>query len=70
VEKRKLLNLMRYWLLGTFLIVFTATTVYSGLFTNKDWVSALKLSYPVWGFTAILCVAWYLLYKLYIRTKP
>jgi len=70
VEKRKLLNLMRIWVLGTFLIVFAATTAYSGLFTNQDWFAALKVCYPVWAFTAILCVAWYYLYKLYLTTKP
>ena len=33
-EKTKVLNLMRFWLFGTFVIVFAAITIYIGMFTN------------------------------------
>ena len=31
----KLLNLMRFWLFGTFVIVWAAITTYIGLFTKR-----------------------------------
>ena len=36
-EKTRLLNLMRIWLFGTFIIVWSAITLYIGLFTDNDW---------------------------------
>jgi hypothetical protein len=69
MEKVKLLNLMRFWLFGTFIIVFAATTIYTGLYTNRNWVEALRVSLPVWGITAVLCVIWYYVYKWYIGRK-
>ena len=67
MEKQKLLNLMRFWLFGTFVIVFAATVVYTGLFLN--WRVAILTSLPVWGITAVLCVAWYYAYKWYLDRK-
>jgi hypothetical protein len=67
MEDKKLLNLMRFWLFGTFLIVFVASTVYLGLFINV-W-EALKNSFSIWGITAVLCVAWYFIYKWYLSKK-
>lgn len=67
MEKQKLLNLMRFWLFGTFVIVFAATVVYTGLFLN--WSVALLTSLPVWGITAVLCVVWYFAYKWYLDRK-
>jgi hypothetical protein len=69
MDKGKLLALMRFWLIGTFLIVFVATTTYVGLFTARDWMLALRLGWPVWGITGLLCIAWYYIYKGYIRRK-
>ncbi len=69
MDKNKLLNLMRFWLFGTFVIVFAATTVYVGLFTDRNWVNAIQTSLPVWVITAVLCVAWYYIYKWYIGRK-
>ncbi|HQN44047.1 MAG TPA: hypothetical protein PLA25_07925 [Anaerolineaceae bacterium] len=67
MEDKKLLNLMRFWLFGTFLIVFVASTVYLGLFVNV-W-EALKSSFPIWGITAVLCVALYFVYKWILGRK-
>ncbi len=69
MEKNKLLSLMRYWLIGTFLVVLAATTTYVGLFSERNWLKALEISFPIWGITALLCVAWYLIYQRYIERK-
>lgn len=69
MDKGKLLNLMRFWLFGTFIIVFVATFMYTGLFVNRDWMLALKTSLPVWGITAVLCLVWYYVYKAYLAKK-
>jgi hypothetical protein len=69
MEKEKLLNLMRFWLFGTFIIVFAATFMYVGMFTNRDWVLAITTSLPIWGVTGILCVVWYYVYKWYTNRK-
>jgi hypothetical protein len=64
-ENTKLLNLMRFWLFGTFVIVFAAITAYIGIFT-EDWGLALERGTFIWGLTAILCVAAYYGYKYYL----
>ncbi len=69
MDKQKLLNLMRFWLFGTFIIVFVATTIYVGMYTNRDWMLALRSSFPIWGITAVLCVIWYFIYKWYLSRK-
>jgi len=69
MDRSKLLGLMRYWLFGTFVIVFTATTLYIGLFSRPDWTAALNAGLPIWGITALLCIAWYYVYKWYIGRK-
>jgi hypothetical protein len=67
VDKTKLLNLMRFWLFGTFIIVFAAITVYIGLFVG--WQSALTRGLPIWGVTAVLCVVWYFAYAWWLGRK-
>jgi hypothetical protein len=69
MNRDKLLNLMRYWLVGTFAVVFAATTAYVGFIGGRDWVRALQTSFPIWGITALLCIAWYYIYKWYIGRK-
>ena len=68
-EKEKLLNLMRFWLFGTFVIVFAAITMYIGLFTNRDAWMALRAGFPIWGLVGLLCVVWYYAYKWYLGRK-
>lgn len=65
-DKTKRLNLMRFWLFGTWAIVFAAVTAYIGLFTNKDPFTALRAGFPIWGITAVLCVIWYFGYKWWL----
>ena len=67
-QKAKRIKLMRYWLFGTFVIVFAAITTYIGLFTNRNAFLALQIGLPVWGVTGILCVVIFYGYKfLYVR---
>jgi hypothetical protein len=67
-ENEKMLKLMRFWLFGTFLIVFVAALVYVG--------GALGLGLMILGqfrfwlvflVAAILCVAAYYVYKGYLE---
>jgi len=68
-EKEKLLKLMRFWLFGTFLIVFAAITLYIGMFTSRDWMLALRQGFPIWAITAVLCVGAYYGYKAWTTRK-
>jgi hypothetical protein len=69
-EKTKLLNLMRYWLFGTFVIVFAAITTYITLYVGRDNLgAALQAGLPIWGITAVLCVVAYFGYKYYLERK-
>ena len=67
LDNTKLLGLMRYWLFGTFIIVFVAITVYIGLFVG--WANALLSGLPIWGITGILCLVAYFGYKWYLGRK-
>ncbi|NIS80873.1 MAG: hypothetical protein GTO14_11835 [Anaerolineales bacterium] len=65
-EKSKKLSVMRFWLFGTFVIVWAAITIYIGLFTSRDWVAALRAGFPIWGITGILCLVWYFGYRWWL----
>jgi uncharacterized RDD family membrane protein YckC len=65
-DKKKALNLMRFWLFGTFVIVFAAITMYIGMFTNQDWMMALRAGFPIWGIVGVLSIVWYFGYKFWI----
>lgn len=69
-EKSKMLGLMRFWLFGTFIIIFAATTIYIG--------GALGLGLGILGepfywyamvITAALCVAWFYVYRWYLNRQ-
>jgi hypothetical protein len=68
-DKKKLLGLMRFWLFGTFIIVFASTVIYIGMFTGRDFMTALGASAPIWGITAVLCVIWYFAYQWYLNRQ-
>lgn len=68
-EKAKLLNLMRFWLFGTFIIVWAAITLYIGLFTDRDWWWAIRAGFPIWGITGALCILWYFGYSWWLNRK-
>lgn len=64
-----LLALMRFWLFGTFLIVWAALTIFIGLFSNRDWWLAIRAGFPIWGIVGALCIIWYFVYKFYLGRK-
>lgn len=68
-EKESLLGLFRFWLFGTFTIVFTAITMYIGLFADRDPWLAIRAGFPIWGTTGALCILWYLVYRWYLNRK-
>jgi hypothetical protein len=68
-ETFKLLALMRFWLFGTFLIVWAALTIFIGLFSNRDWWLAIRAGFPIWGVVGALCIIWYFVYKFYLNRK-
>lgn len=58
------LKLMRFWLFGTFLIIFAAVTVYIGVVIGAGMSIFGDLNY--WlaiGATAVLTILWYYLYR-------
>ena len=70
MEKEKMLGLMRFWLFGTFIIIFVAAAVYTG--------GAVGLGLAILGqpnfwiamaLTAALCVVWYYIYRGYLNKK-
>jgi hypothetical protein len=69
MDKEKLLSVVRFWLIGTFVIVLAATTVYVTLFNHTSLIEALGVSLPIWGITGILCIVWYLIYRVYLNNK-
>jgi len=68
-DKTKLLNLMRFWLFGTFIIVWAAITLYIGLFTDQDWILALRAGLPIWGTIGVICIVFYFGYKMWLGRK-
>jgi len=68
-EMEKKLKLMRFWLVGIFAIVWTAITIYIGMFTNRDWWQAIKSGFPIWGIAAVLCAVCFFGYKYWLTNK-
>ena len=67
-ENEKLLNLMRYWIFGTVVIVLVAVTVYAGLFVGMNILG--DLSY--WLYVVILVALgalWYYGYRWYLKRQ-
>jgi hypothetical protein len=69
-DKTKVLNLMKFWLFGTFMIVWTAITIYIGLFTDRDWWLAIRSGFPIWGITGVLCILFFFGYRAWLMRKP
>ncbi len=65
MEKDKLLKLMRFWLFGTFIIVFAAVTVFAGMVVGTAIFSQPNY-WLIIGITAIVCVVGYYIYKGYL----
>jgi hypothetical protein len=62
-----LLNVMRYWLFGTFCIVAAAVYTYGYMLTeDNNLLEAFKKTFPITGATAVLCFLTYTGYWWYI----
>jgi hypothetical protein len=69
-QKNKLLKLMRFWLFGTFVIVWASVTIYIGMFTNRDWLAAIVAGWQIWGAVAVLCIVFYFIYTYILSRRP
>jgi hypothetical protein len=72
-EKKKVLNLMAYWLFGTVMIVFAAITTYIALWVRPLGASmgkVLMMGLPIWGGTAVLAALIYAGYYFYTTRQP
>jgi hypothetical protein len=68
-DKAKRLNLMRFWLFGTFVIVWAATFAFTYLWTapvSASITDVIMTALPVWIITAVLAVVWYFGYKWWL----
>lgn len=66
-DKVKKLNLMKFWLFGTFIIIWAAALVYIGGVWGTGLAILGQLNF--WlavAVTMVLCVAWYYLYKWFL----
>ena len=69
-DQDKKLNLMKFWLFGAFAIFFVATTIYTGGAVGLGLEILKQPNYWIaMGITAVLCVAWYYVYKWYLNRK-
>ena len=67
MEKEKMLKLMRFWLFGTFVIIFSAASIYVGGAIGTGTLIFREANYWIaMVVTALLCVAWYYIYKWYL----
>jgi hypothetical protein len=71
-KKKKLKNLMLYWVFGTFVIVWAATFAYIGMVTMggiKDIGLIFRNAWQLWLIVAALCGAAYGGYVFYLNKK-
>lgn len=69
-EKAKMTKLMRFWLFGTFIIIFAATTVYTGGAVGLGLLIMRQPGYWLaMGITAVLCVVMYYVYQAWLKRK-
>ena len=71
-DKQKRLNLMRFWLFGTFVIVWAATFTFTYLWTaplSASITDVVMTALPVWIITAVLTVIWYFGYKWWLTRE-
>jgi len=70
MDKAKMLKLMRYWLFGTFILIFAAATIYTGGALGVGLAILKTFNYWLVMFiAAALCVASFYLYKWWINKK-
>jgi hypothetical protein len=70
MDQEKMLKLMRFWLFGTFIIIFVAVTIYVGGALGTGLLILRELNYWLAMIvTALLCVVLYYGYKGYLTRK-
>jgi len=67
--KQRRLRLMRFWLFGTFVIVWGAITAYLGLFTGNP-VGAVVAGLPIWGMVGVVAILLYFGYRAWLNRQP
>ena len=68
-DKAKTLKLMRFWLFGTFIIVFAAVTAYSAILGIGLSILEQLNYWLIVGITVVLCVACYFSYQWWVNRK-
>ena len=70
-DTEKRLKLMRFWLIGIFIIVFAGTSIFSGYIGSiiGSPIGGMLVSWPIWLVTAVLALAVYFGYKYWIGRK-
>jgi hypothetical protein len=69
-DQETMLKLMRFWLFGTFLIVFVAAVIYVGVALGTGLAILGQLNFWLaFIIAAALCIAWYYIYKWYLNRK-
>ncbi len=69
MDTEKKLKLMRFWLFGTFVIVFSAMTAFLFILAAGNIKLAIQAGWSINFLTAVLCVAAYYFYKWYLGRK-
>jgi hypothetical protein len=69
-DQEKMLKMMRFWIFGTFLIVFVAALVYIGGAMGTGLMILGQLNFWLaFIIAAVLCVLWYYVYKWYLNRQ-
>ena len=67
MEKEKMLNLMRFWLFGTFIIIMVTATIYIGAALGLGLLMFKMSSYWITLLVAaVLCAISFYIYKWYL----
>ena len=48
------------------MIVWSAITIYIGIFTNRDWFLAIRAGVSIWGTVGGLCIVCYYVYRTWL----
>lgn len=67
IEKR--LNLMRFWLFGSFVLFFAGIVSYTSLYTLGNLLDAVIATVPLWLFIGVLCTITYYAYQWWLTRR-
>jgi hypothetical protein len=69
-SKTKRTKLMRFWIIGIFIIVFASITTYISLWTQKSFFESIIVGWPIWVITLVAGVLIYFGYNyLYLKNR-